>query len=319
MGIDFSYFYGQEADQYSFYRIPRALFTNECFKGLSSDSKILYGLMLDRMAMSVKNHWFDEENRAYIYFSVEDVMEYLNCGRNKAVKTLQELDSESGIGLIEKRRQGMGKPSIIYVKSFLIQEEQMKTPEELPGEEQSGDTAASEEVYKTNSKKFKKQTSRSLKSKLQEVYKTNSNYNNNNYNKESYNKSNLIVSGNLGCDDDAMQEHIRDQIDYGSLITVHPDSRDIIDGIVDLITETVLLDSETILIASNWYPRNVVRSKFLKLNYQHISYVLSCLRKSTSKVINTKKYLLAALFNAPTTMGAHYQAAVNHDMPQFAI
>ena len=100
--MTFNYFYGGEADQYSFYRIPKLLFTHEYFKNLSSDAKILYGLMLDRMSLSIKNQWFDEKNRAYIYFSVEDIMELLNCGKNKAVKSLQELDDENGIGLIEK-------------------------------------------------------------------------------------------------------------------------------------------------------------------------------------------------------------------------
>ena len=74
--------------------------------------------MLDRMSLSIKNQWFDEENRAYIYFSIEDIMELLNCGRNKAVKSLQELDDEKGIGLIEKRRQGFGKVTIIYVNHY---------------------------------------------------------------------------------------------------------------------------------------------------------------------------------------------------------
>lgn len=118
--VTFSYFYGNEADQYSFYRIPKLLFTSEHFKHLSSDAKILYGLMLDRMALSIKNQWFDEKNRAYIYFSIEDIMELLNCGRNKAIKSLQELDDETGIGLVAKRRQGFGKANIIYVKSFMI-------------------------------------------------------------------------------------------------------------------------------------------------------------------------------------------------------
>ena len=81
--MTFNYFYGTEADQFSFYRIPKALFTDSYFKDLSSDAKILYGLMLDRMSLSIKNQWFDDKNRAYIYFSIEDIMELLNCGRNK--------------------------------------------------------------------------------------------------------------------------------------------------------------------------------------------------------------------------------------------
>ena len=114
--MTFNYFYGTEADQFSFYRIPKALFTDSYFKDLSSDAKILYGLMLDRMSLSIKNQWFDDKNRAYIYFSIEDIMELLNCGRNKAIKSMRELDDETGIGLIEKRRQGFGKVNVIYVK-----------------------------------------------------------------------------------------------------------------------------------------------------------------------------------------------------------
>ena len=98
----------------------------------------------------------------YLYFSIEDIMELLNCGRNKAVKSLQELDDEKGIGLIEKRRQGFGKVTIIYVKSF-IQEE-----------------CEEEKKEKSKMVKFTNQTSvegrrdrRSLHFKLQEVPKTN--------------------------------------------------------------------------------------------------------------------------------------------------
>ena len=107
--VSFNYFYGTQADQYSFYRIPKALFQNDYFRNLSSDAKILYGLMLDRMSLSIKNQWFDEKNRAYIYFSIEDIMELLNCGRNKAIKSMQELDKENGIGLIEKKKAGFWK------------------------------------------------------------------------------------------------------------------------------------------------------------------------------------------------------------------
>lgn len=105
----FSYFQGMEGDMYQFYRIPKLLFTSEYFKNLSCEAKVLYGLMLDRMSLSIKNRWLDEEDRVYIFFSVEEIMEMLNCGRNKAVNCLKELDQETGIGLIEKKRLGLGK------------------------------------------------------------------------------------------------------------------------------------------------------------------------------------------------------------------
>lgn len=304
--MNFKYFYGTEADQFSFYRIPKALFTNECFKDLSSDAKILYGLMLDRMSLSIKNQWFDEENRAYIYFSIEDIMELLNCGRNKAVKSLQELDDEKGIGLIEKRRQGFGKVTIIYVKSF-IQEECEEQKKEKP-----------------KMVKFTNQTSVE-EEETEEVYISNSNNTNINNTNLSENKSDHIVSADgIGSEEDEMetlhayQSLIKENLDYDSLLVSHPHDKNQIDEIVDLIVETVMCKSDKVLIASNWYSGALVRGKFMKLDYSHVEYVLHCLEGNTSKIKNIKKYLLAALFNAPSTISGYYRAEVNHDMPWLA-
>lgn len=100
--ISLSYFYGKEADQFSFYKIPKLLFTDEYFKKISVEAKVLYSLMLDRMSLSMKNQWLDGEGRAYIYFSLEDIMESLGCSNKKAITIMKELDAEVGIGLIEK-------------------------------------------------------------------------------------------------------------------------------------------------------------------------------------------------------------------------
>jgi len=104
--MEFAYFYEEERDMFSFYRIPKLLFTDDRFKNLSIEAKVLYGLMLDRMSLSAKKQWLDEEKREYIYFSLEDVMEHLNCKKNKAVDIMKELDAEKGVGLIERVRQG---------------------------------------------------------------------------------------------------------------------------------------------------------------------------------------------------------------------
>lgn len=116
--LKFDYYYGVEAEQFSFYRVPRLLIKDERFKGLSSDAKLLYGLMLDRMALSMKNGWIDGQNRAYIIYSVENIMEDLGCSKPTCIKIIRELDCGNGIGLIEKKRRGLGKPDIIYVKNF---------------------------------------------------------------------------------------------------------------------------------------------------------------------------------------------------------
>ena len=317
--ISFKYFYGTEADSFSFYRVPKLLFTNNFFKNLSTDAKVLYGLMLDRMSLSIKNKWLDEEKKAYIYFSLEDIMELLNCGRNKAVKSLQELDDENGIGLIEKRRQGMGKSSMIYVKSFVIEEsleaENDKFTNETPAENM-GDL----EVYISNFKEFQKQTSRSLESKLQEVCKRDSNNTKDNNNYINDINSNLIKSAEGGIGKDEMEVYealIRENISYEILLERYPLEEELLEGILGLILETVLCRNSKIVIASNEYSTELVRSKLLKLNHMHIEYVLGCLQKNTTKVKNIKKYLLASLFNAPNTISGYYRAEVNYDFPQY--
>ena len=112
------YFYGHEAEQYSFYRIPKQLISDSRFRNVSTDAKLLYGLMLDRMGLSMKNGWLDEQGRVYIFFVLDEIQDLLQCGHEKAVKLLAALDSEKGLGLIERVKQGQGKPTIIYVKQF---------------------------------------------------------------------------------------------------------------------------------------------------------------------------------------------------------
>ena len=415
--VTFKYFEGRDVEQFTFYRIPKQLFTLSCFKSLSSDAKILYGLMLDRISLSVKNQWFDEKNRAYIYFSIDDVMELLGCGKNKAIKCMKELDEDTGIGLTRKRRQGFGKSNMIYVKTFLVesqtegvknekhaqkqtsvssmkkmepeiinnaneaaasektiiklksQENQLVSLKNITGNaltdssirteedtekfdiQTNGGSGSDREVYISNFKKFKNETSRSPENKLQEVYF--SNPNNTNKNKTEYSdlKSNRIVSRDIPDNDmqdgldknDAIrydQDHnrrnpiegtldsgrkleaiyalIRENIDLeGLLLTRERDSEMILE-IYNLIVEMVTCRSEEIVIASNRFPAEIVRSRFLKLRYDHVIYVMDCLEKNTSKVKNIRKYLLATLFNAPATMDGYYRAEVRHDLPYLA-
>lgn len=268
----FRYFYGEEADMHSFYRIPKLLFTNNYFKALSNDAKILYGLMLDRMSLSVKNQWFDEENKAYIYFSVEDIMELLNCGKNKAVKIMQELDDETGIGLIEKKRQGFGKANIIYVKNFVIED----IVEEKPLQE------------------FTNQTSRIPQNKPLEVYFSNPNNNKYNNTYKSNTESNLIPSVAQESEDDKircdemeqyhiLEETIKQNIEYDVLLQSYPNEKQLIQGIYELIIETVAYTGKKLVIASNELPAEFVKNRFMKLNFMHIQYVISSMKKIQPK------------------------------------
>ena len=280
--IQFKYFYGKESELFTFYRIPKELITNPRFKSLSNDVKLLYGLMLDRMSLSAKNGWFDEENRVFIKFSIKDAMKLLKIGKNKAIKLFAELDSVDGVGLIERRNQGQGKPAVIYVKSFMS------------------------EVL--NSNRFENETTSGSDIKPLEVSKANTN-------KNKYNNTlNELDSNPIDSELKGYELLIRKNLEIDALIERDPYERELYEGIYELVLETVLFQGESMVIASSRYPMNLIRSKFMKLNIHHVEYVVESLRSTTSKVKNIKKYMLTMLFNAPTTISSYYIAEVNHDM-----
>ncbi len=137
--VKLDYYYGMEANQFAFYKIPKVLFTDPKFSKLSVEAKLLYGLMLDRMEVSCKNNWFDEHKRVFIIYTLEEACNSLNIGQTKMVKIMAELDTVKGVGLIEKRKQGQGKPTIIYVKNFVSQDTGKSAPENTQAiDEQKG-------------------------------------------------------------------------------------------------------------------------------------------------------------------------------------
>lgn len=124
------FYYENEAEQFEFYRIPKLLFKDKRFSKISSDAKLLYALLLNRVSLSQKNGWVDENKRVYIYFSVREIMDELNICSEKCTKIMSELDEKKGCGLIQRKRQGQGRPSRIYVMKFTSQN--IENDEECP-------------------------------------------------------------------------------------------------------------------------------------------------------------------------------------------
>ena len=319
--INFDYYYGIEAEQFSFYRVPRLLIKDERFKGLSSDAKLLYGLMLDRMSLSMKNGWLDDENRAYIIYTVDAIMEDLGCAKATCVKIMKELDTENGIGLIEKKRRGLGKPDIIYVKNF-------STITDAQTEEKSDNADKTTEVQKLNPKKSNMHTSRSSETELQEVQDlehlyTNYNQTNQSYTDISYTNP-INQSGNesrsekkidVMDDVNAYIELIKDNIEYEHHMKYDDwQNKALYEELFEVICEVVCVKRTTIRIAGEDYPYELVKSKFLKLNSGHLEYVIGCMHDTNTKITNIKAYMVTALYNAPSTMNHYYQQEVQHDM-----
>lgn len=333
--IQFDYFRGMEAEQYSFYRVPKVLFTAECFKSLSCEAKVLYGLMLDRMSLSIKNRWFDEEDRVYIIFTVEEIAELLNCGSQKAVKLMKELDSNQGIGLIEKKRLGLGKPNVIYVKNFMLKEKHSFEKEEkaaVNAENMQNSENHNSRIVKTTNQEFpesqfkndENHNSGIVKIITQEVPKSQSN--NTDINKTDFSETDPIqsyqfcsageeclVSGDMMEKMEVYREILRTNVDYAGF--VQKGEREDVDELIELMVEILMLpDDSMVRIGGADKPVAVVKSRFLKLTYSHIEYVLFSLHRNTSKVANIKAYLLTTLYNSSMTMNHYYQAEVNHDL-----
>ena len=281
------YFYGQAGELFSFYRIPKALFQEQRFQSLSTDAKTLYGILLDRMSLSAKNGWLDEQNRVFIIFTIEDVKRSLCCADNKATKLLRELEE---FGLIERKRRGLGRPSLVYVKNFSA--DSSKTRFQNRENHESGSfKSASQDPAKPRCNKTDKNNT-----EMNETYPFNS--------EETDGMSQR----------EQLEKYFSQSLEVELLLRLCPDDEDIIYQIVDLLVDTCATKRKMQRIAGDDRPAEGVRSRFMKLNADHIKFVLKCLAENSSPIRNMKQYLLASLYNAPTTMQLSYQNQTNHDL-----
>jgi hypothetical protein len=303
--ITFEYFYGGESEQFSFYRIPRQLIVGPEFKHVSTDAKLLYGLMLDRMGLSARNSWYDEENRVFIYYPLDEIKEALNCGNDKAVKLLAELDSGKGIGLIQRVKQGQGRPARIYVKRFTTREVPPQTgnpPSPPPRNPDFG---------KTEVKSSENQKSRLLENRSADFGKSECNYTYKNQTERNQTNPSIQPLAD-GMDWQACRKEVMENISYDQLVKEYG-SEDV-EGVTDLITDILTSTQPTVRIGKEEFPLSVVQSRFRRLDETHIQYVFDSLRRNTTKVRNIRAYLLTSLYNAPATIGQFYQAEVQHDL-----
>lgn len=348
MSTTFDFYYGNEAEQYSFYRIPRVLFTDSRFKCLSTDSKLLYGLLLDRMGLSVKNGWMDERGRVFIYYSREEIQSELDCGRDKAGSLLAELDTGKGIGLIERVKRGQGRPTQIFVKRFTSPG--METPPPPKGDNPDADTSVAKTTEKQASEPpstaakepelpvseahspafapqaspehgesvlqtTEKQWSRQLKIRHQDYGKiapSNTNVTQT-YLSQLYPSSSMPpgrrTEGAGGRE--RCRDDLREQLSYPLLCEQFPPGE--VDNLVDLLADALCSRRPTLRVNIGEVPMAEVRERLEQLDFTHIEYAFDCLRQRTQPVGNLRGYLLTLLYNAPVTMEQYYDLEVQRD------
>lgn len=334
--VQFDYYYGSEADQFTFIKIPKVLISNKKCYRISSDAILLYGMLLDRMQLSIKNRWIDAENRVYIIYRIAEIMEDFDCSNKTAGQILGELND---IGLIEKVRRGQGKPDLIYVKNF-IQKEDLSY---LASETDESDameitTEASQFVDFTGTfQKCRNYTSRNEESTLPEMknlhFRECKNYTQNmtDINNTKYINTDLIypsisiAEGREGPSESGADKGMSEVEIYRRLIRYnlsydyyiqHGDeiTKSLLPDCYRLICDVVCVPRKTVVIGGVRYPHAMVRERLLQLRYEHIAYVMDRIAEIAMPISNIRSYLLAALYNAPTSMNHYYMQEVRQDM-----
>ena len=236
--MSYDYFYGQSGELFSYFRIPKALFQDHRFRQLSTDARTLYGILLDRMSLSAKNGWLDEQGRVYIIYTVREVQDSLCCAEHKAVKLFRELED---MDLIERKRRGLGRPSLIYVKDFssgLPKAQVQNCPNSNSGAAES----AILEQPKPQANKTDK-------------------------NKTEWNDPDPIYSGGIR---EQLEDYFYQALEVDLLLRLCPDDEDTIYQIVDLLVDTCSTKRKMLWIAGDDKPAEVVRSRLKKLNADHM-------------------------------------------------
>lgn len=282
--MKYPYFRGLEADRYSFYRVPKALIKVDLFEKMSGDAKLLYAVLLDRMNLSLKNGWQDENGNAYIICTIDEIMDSIRCARQKAVKLLDELEHE--YQLIERRRQGLGKPNLLYVKDLYAG------------------------LSQSNYWKYENQTSGGLKSELPGVWKSNGSKTD--INNTDSSETDLIYPAELQ-EEEQYRRYFKEALELEILEQGYPADKAVLYEILELLVETVTSRKKFLRICGEEKPKEVVKSRLMKLDSSHIQYILECLKENSTQIRNIKQYLLATLYNAPVTVDSYYSAQVRHE------
>ena len=319
--MTYDYYYNKQSETYSFFSIPRLLITDPHFKKLSIEAKLLYGLLLDRMKLSAKNGWFDDFGRVYIYYTVKEIQEDLCCGHEKAGHLLHELDSERGIGLIERVKRGQGKPTIIYVKQFIDNED---TSDDFRPPRTGSAAICGTEVKTSGFRRSRHPSDGGADIRNPDGNYNNINQNNKNNTYKSYTDPSILPSrarGSKGAEqaDDRMDgydmtEEIKEQLDFDLLITDDRLDRDRVEGVVAIINDVLTSPEPYIRVNGRDRCTSVVKAQYRKLTRDHIVYVFDSLSKTTSDILDYWSYMQTALYRAPIVINGHYDSIVRHDM-----
>lgn len=293
--LNLPYLKAASARTFSFYQIPKILIDNEAFSSLDGWALILYGIMLNRASLSAENskEFTDENGNLYIIYTVEEAMQQCKKGNKFIIKTLNQLEDT---GLIERKRRGLGKPSITYVKDFSF-------------------------VELKHFKKCQKDTSRNVNRTLQEVLNEHTSNNDLNYNDLSNTLLSPILSNqSYHCDSvetqlidyDEIRSDMKEQIDYEILQADMP-FENMVDDILEIMVEVVASKKEYYKISGENIPVYEFQKRIRKIGKEDIELLIDRFSQQKNSIKNMKAYLLKSLYDLPTTTNAYWTNKVRSD------
>ena len=299
--MGFRYFTVETSDNFVFFRIPKVFFKDENFKSLCTDSKVLYGLMLDRMGLSRKNGWYDKNGHAYIYYSVASIQDDMGLSNKTVSKCLKELKE---LGLIKVVRQGLTKNNIIYVMDFSRPApDAPEIPDEdntplLPNEpeESSGEDRVEEAALDNYDPGAPQKDTLDYAAPPQDIPPG-----------KARGKTRDKPSGS---DYKTTVLEIKQNIGYESLLYKYnsPMGHRIVEGVVALLADILCFPGESVVVNKIPVPYDVVRKKLEQVEYEHVEYVLDNIINNHIEIRNYKSYLLSSLYNSVDVLDLHYRS-----------
>ncbi len=315
--FEYEYYSDAESDQFRFLRIPKVFFEDSDYENLGSDEKILYGFLHEQVDLSRKKGWIDEDGHIYVMRSLESIQEILhNCSPDKARATMKSLID---FGLIEKKRRGQGKPDLIYVKNFITKKQEISSSENKDDCGQLFSESGNSGFLNTEkpvSRNGKFRVLENGNSDPKETCLNNTKYTETpSVNHEGHEilagepapegeKDGLMDRGHRAERERKEYERlIKENLDYYAKMhdLMDPEERDMFDDYYNLILEIVIGDTEEYRINNTVFPKEVVKSRVLKLTGDDVLLAIEQVKNYPEKIHNYRNFMISTLYNASIT------------------
>ena len=298
----FEYFTLQENEKFVYFAVPQILFTDDKFKDLSCDAKLLYSFLLNRTGLSRKNEWYDRDTgRVFVYYQQAEACEMLHVGKDKARRLFTELED---IGLIVRKKQGLGKPIKIYVKNFVSAGSSAQHDSDPETENQTAEKPVSRPLKnrcpdseKIGVSSIEKSLSRNMMDQSLSIYPDSQPTET----PQTDEKERMDEKENSTSVYAQTREKIRIQVEAEQLGAAG-------DELVQLMAWAATTEQAQILIHGIRHDTETVRKRFQLLTREHLQYVLDCLHETKTAIRSRRNYLLTCLYDAPDAYAASHPA-----------